>query len=90
MKIQFTPQTTKNILSLFDTNHDNSISLEEFEKQIAPFMTTMKPITEADIKSTKIDEETKKALANDMEKEQKKKVSYEDFSLKDVDVKESR
>ena len=43
-----------------------------------------------DLKSAKMDEETKQALVEDMANEQKKKVAYEDFSLKEVSVKESK
>jgi len=80
------------VLCLFDTDHDNRISLEELEKQIAPFMGVgrVQTLKVEDLKSAKMDEETKQALVEDMEKEQKKKVAYEDFALKDVSVKDSK
>lgn len=92
MKIQISSQTAKNVLCLFDTDHDNHISLAELERQLAPFMGAgrVQTLKVEDLKSAKMDEETKQALVEDMANEQKKKVAYEDFSLKEVSVKESK
>lgn len=38
MKVEVGRQTLTNILHLFDTSGDNTISLEEFEAQMAKYM----------------------------------------------------
>lgn len=48
------------------------------------------PLSAAQIKSSIIDEETSKALEAEMNAEVKKKVAYQDFSLKSIDVKETK
>ena len=89
MKLQLSSQTLKNILHLFDVNGDNCISLEEFEKQMskymggsavtgrAEFITNSKQIT-----GNIIPDKMKEDLVQDMLREQKGKVKFEDFSLK--------
>lgn len=89
MKLQLSSQTLKNILHLFDVNGDNCISLEEFEKQMskymggsavtgrAEFITNSKQIT-----GNIIPDKMKEDLVQDMLREQKAKVKFEDFSLK--------
>jgi Ca2+-binding EF-hand superfamily protein len=96
MKLQVGTQTIKNILNLFDTSKDNQISLGEFEKQLGPFLGSaatgrVQALTVDKIQSKVISEDMKKELVAEMRQEQKKKVQYEDFSLKPaVDAKQVR
>ena len=41
MKIEINKQTLMNIVHLFDTNGDNSIQLEEFEKLMSKYMSSV-------------------------------------------------
>jgi hypothetical protein len=38
MKIEIGKQTLMNVLHLFDTNGDNAIQLEEFERQMSKYL----------------------------------------------------
>lgn len=89
MKLQLSNQTLKNILHLFDVNGDNCISLDEFERQMSKYMGGSAVNGRADfINNSKqitgniISEKMKEDLVDDMKREQKSKVKFEDFSLK--------
>lgn len=88
MKIEIGKRDLMNVLHLFDTNGDNSIDLAEFERQMAKYMGgyatgKIQEITSAkDIDSKIIPEQLKQELVEDMRKEQKKTVKYEDFGFK--------
>ena len=84
-----------NILHLFDTSGDNSISLEEFERQMSKFMggTAIGRIevpTADKIESKIIPEAMKKELAADLAKEAKQKANFEDFGFKNVSVNDNK
>ena len=90
MKIQLGTQTLKNILHLFDTNGDNCIALDEFERQMSKYMGNSAAVNgradfisaASQIKGNIISDKTKEELAKDMLNERKQKVKFEDFSLK--------
>ena len=76
MKLQLSNQTLKNILHLFDTNGDNCISVDEFEKQMTKYMGGSAVSGRADfitnsnqITGKIIPEKMKEELVDDMKKE---------------------
>lgn len=75
MKIEIGKQTLMNVLHLFDTNGDNSIQLEEFERQMSKYMgsaTTGRvqaPTSADQIKSNIIPDAMKNELVKDLQNE---------------------
>ena len=67
MKIEISKQLLMNMLHLFDTNGDNSIQLDEFERQMSKYMGgngRLQPTK--DIESKIIPEQMKKDLIKEM------------------------
>ena len=51
MKVEVSIQIQRNVLKLFDSNGDNQISLEEFEKQLSKYLDTGKVQVPTEIQS---------------------------------------
>jgi hypothetical protein len=85
-----------NVLHLFDTNGDNAIQLEEFERQMSKYLGgvatgRIQPLTSADqIKSKIIPDAMKEELVKEMQAEQKKKVDFQNFSIKEISAAEAK
>ena len=96
MKIEIGKQTLMNVLHLFDTNGDNAIQLEEFERKMSKYLGgaatgRIQPLTSADqIKSKIIPDAMKEELVKEMQAEQKKKVDFQDFSIKEISAAEAK
>ncbi len=75
MKIEIGKQTLMNVLHLFDTNGDNSIQLEEFERQMSKYMGSaatgrvQAPTSADQIKSNIIPDAMKNELVKDLQNE---------------------
>ena len=90
MKVEIGKQVLMNILHLFDTNGDNSISLDEFEQQMSKYMGGGRIEIPQTIDSKVIPEQMKKELIEELKQEQKKVVKFEEFGLKPMEADEMR
>lgn len=88
MKIEVGIQTLRNLLKIFDTNGDNQISMEEFEKQMSKYLDNgqMKIPTKEEFNSKVIKDDLKQELIEDLKKEQKVTINYENYSLKPLEA----